>query len=135
MQNSSNDFIYDVGITGYWWSTNYGSVATYYALYRVISDMGLKTFLIDRPESATNGEGLDVFSRKFMNEYAKVSESLEWGEYEKFNDICNTFVIGSDQVWTSTSIKVYNYFFFLDFVHNDRKKISYRCSICCIRRE
>lgn len=128
MQNSSNDFIYDVGITGYWWSTNYGSVATYYALYRVISDMGLKTFLIDRPESATNGEGLDVFSRKFMNEYAKVSESLEWGEYEKFNDICNTFVIGSDQVWTSTSIKVYNYFFFLDFVHNDRKKISYAAS-------
>lgn len=123
-----NEKKYDVGITGYWWSTNYGSVATYYALYKLIDETGLKTVLIDYPESNVTGEGMDVFSRKFMNEYAEVSESCRWDELYRYNDLCDTFVIGSDQVWTATSVKSYNYFFFLDFAGDDKNKIAYASS-------
>ena len=123
-----NEKKYDVGITGYWWSTNYGSVATYYALYKLIEEYGLKPVLIDRPASNESGEGMNVFSRKFMDEYAEVSESCQWNEIYRYNDFCDTFVIGSDQVWTSTSVKGYNYFFFLDFANDDKNKIAYASS-------
>lgn len=119
---------YDVGITGYWWSTNYGSVATYYALYKVVEELGMKTVFLDRPESRENGEGMDVFSRFFMNEYAEVAESCYWHEVNQYNDLCDTFIIGSDQVWTATSIKGYGYFFFLDFADDDKNKIAYASS-------
>lgn len=119
---------YDVGITGYWWSTNYGSVATYYALYKEVEELGMKTVFLDRPESRENGEGLDVFSRTFMNEYAEVAESCYWHEVGQYNDLCDTFIIGSDQVWTATSIKGYGYFFFLDFADDNKNKIAYASS-------
>ena len=119
---------YDVGITGYWWSTNYGSVATYYALYKVVEELGMKTVFIDRPESRETGEGMNVFSRTFMNEYAEVAESCYWNEVKQYNDLCDTFIIGSDQVWTATSIKGYGYFFFLDFADDDKNKIAYASS-------
>ena len=128
MSNKETNKPYDVGITGYWWSTNYGSVATYYALYKVVEELGMKTVFIDRPESSETGEGMDVFSRTFMNEYAKVAESCYWHEVGKYNDLCDTFIIGSDQVWTATSIKGYGYFFFLDFADDDKNKIAYASS-------
>ncbi len=31
-----------VGIVGYWYATNYGSVVTYYALYKTIERLGYK---------------------------------------------------------------------------------------------
>lgn len=119
---------YDVGIVGYWWSTNYGSVATYYALYNIIKELNLNPILIDRPESSSSGEGMDVFSRRFWNSYAEISESFNWGEENQYNNLCDTFIIGSDQVWTATSIKGYNYFFFLDFAGDDKKTLSYAAS-------
>lgn len=125
-KNSSKK--YDVGIVGYWWSTNFGSVATYYALYKIIENLNMKPVFIDRPESDRFGEGLDVFSRKFMNEYAEVSYSYGYDSIGSYNELCDTFIVGSDQVWTATSIKGTNYFFFLDFADDSKKKIAYASS-------
>ena len=119
---------YDVGIVGYWWSTNYGSVATYYALYKEIEEAGLRPVLIDRPESVSTGEGTNVFSRHFMQQYATVSPSYSWSETERYNELCDTFIVGSDQVWTATAIKGSHYFFFLDFASDEKKKLAYAAS-------
>ena len=54
-----------VGIVGYWYATNYGSVLTYYALGKAIDKMGYETLFVDRPEAWLDQEGLDVISRKF----------------------------------------------------------------------
>ena len=118
---------YDIGLTGYWWPTNYGSVATYYALYRVIESMGLSVVLIDRPEKEKHTDGLNVFSRRFIESRLNTSKSLGWNKLGEFNNLCNSFMIGSDQVWAPGSITAYNYFFFLDFIH-DHKKIAYAAS-------
>ncbi len=119
---------YDVGITGYWWSSNYGSVVTYYALYRLVEQMGLKPILLDRPEKEKHGDGLDVFSRIFMETHCRTTNSLGWNELENYNSIADTFMIGSDQVWGPGAVKSYKYFFFLDFIKRAKKKIAYAAS-------
>ncbi len=124
MENTAR---YDIGLTGYWWSTNYGSVATYYALYRIIEDMGFSVILIDRPENDKHSDNSNTFSRNFMRERLNISRSLNWNELDKLNGLCNIFMIGSDQVWAPGAIKLYNYFFFLDFI-KEHKKIAYAVS-------
>lgn len=116
---------YDVGIVGYWYATNYGSVITYYALYKAIERLGYRPLLIDRPEKEKDPEGLDVFSRRFLEERVAISKSIKWYELEKIDDMCKTFVVGSDQVWTPGAIKHMGFFFFLSFICDDKKKIAY----------
>ena len=60
----------DVGILGYWYATNYGSVITYYALYKIIENLGYTAMLIDRPDKEKDAEPLTVFSREFLNNIA-----------------------------------------------------------------
>ncbi len=118
----------DVGIFGYWYATNYGSVITYYALYKVIEKMGLVPMLIDRPEKERDPEPQTVFSRRFLEKNCNISISPKWSEFEKINDLCDTFVVGSDQVWTRDAIRLMGYYFFLSFITEDKKKIAYACS-------
>lgn len=116
---------YDVGILGYWYATNYGSAITYYALYKAIEKNKQVPVLIDRPEKEKDAEGLDVFPRRFLNSHCNISESVKWEDLEKLNNICETFVIGSDQVWTRDAIRITRYMFFLNFVNNNKREIAY----------
>lgn len=115
----------DVGLVGYWYATNYGSVITYYALSKAINELGYSTVIIDCPEKEKDPEGEDVFPRKFFKTHGKVSESVRWNELEKLNDVCDNFVIGSDQVWTANATRWMRYMFFLPFVKGERRKIAY----------
>lgn len=128
MQAAANPPHYDVGITGYWWSTNYGSVATYYALYKLIEQLGYSVVLLDRPEKDKHGDGLDCFSRKFIEKRLSTSRSPKWENVAMLNELCDTFVIGSDQVWNKGAIDGYGYFFFLDFTGLEKKRIAYAAS-------
>lgn len=120
-----NKTVFDVGITGYWYATNYGSVLTYYSLYKAIEQLGYSVVLLDRPDKHMDGEPQHVFSRKFMEKYANISPSYRWSERNKFNNLCDKFIIGSDQVWTKNAILHMGYMFFLDFVSDDKVKIAY----------
>lgn len=42
---------YDVAVLGLWWSSNYGSIMTYYSLYRLIESYGYRTVIIVGRES------------------------------------------------------------------------------------
>lgn len=119
---------FDIGLVGWWYATNYGSVITYYALSLAINKFGYTTVLIDRPEKETDPEGEDVISRNFLNQHCNVSESVKWNHMNLLNDLCDTFVVGSDQVWTANAIRNMKYMFFLDFVGDDKKKIAYASS-------
>ena len=115
----------DVGLVGYWYATNYGSVVTYYALSKAINKLGYSTVIIDCPEKEKDPEGEDVFSRKFFKTHGTVSESVKWNELDKLNDCCDNFVIGSDQVWTVNATRGMRHMFFLSFVRSDKRKIAY----------
>ncbi len=118
----------DVGILGYWYATNYGSVITYYALYKIIENLGYTAMLIDRPDKEKDAEPLTVFSREFLNKYCNISISPKWKDLEQINDLCDSFIVGSDQVWTRDAIRLMGYYFFLSFITDDKKKIAYSCS-------
>ena len=115
----------DVGILGYWYATNYGSVLTYFALAKIIERLGYSVMLIDEPEKEKDAEGLDVFSRRFLEGKIDISRSVKWNELDSINEMCNTFMIGSDQVWTPGAIRHMGYFFFLKTISDTKKKIAY----------
>lgn len=116
---------FDVGLVGYWYATNYGSVVTYYALSKAINALGKSTVIIDCPEKEKDPEGEDVFPRHFFKKHGNISESVRWNELERLNDVCDNFVIGSDQVWTVNATRGMRHMFYLPFVQKGKRKIAY----------
>ena len=118
-----------IGVAGWWFASNYGSVLTYYSLCRTIEKLGYEPVLVDCPiEKNVTGTG-KTFSREFIESRLKVSDHFKWEDAGRNNDECDTFLVGSDQVWTPGSIKTMRgYFFFLDFISDDKKKIAYGIS-------
>ena len=116
---------YNVGILGYWYATNYGSVLTYYALALIIERLGYSVMLIDEPEKERDAEGLDVFSRRFLEGRVNISRSVKWNDLDKINEMCDIFMVGSDQIWTPGAIRHMGYFFFLKTISDAKKKIAY----------
>ena len=120
---------YDVGIIGVWSGLNYGSVLTYYALQQKIKEMGLSPKMIDKPGADKNDiERLNTHSRRFANEHFYISNSYALKDLYVFNRYCDSFIIGSDQVWNYGISRNFGKSFYLDFVNNDKKKIAYASS-------
>lgn len=121
---------YDVGILGVWTGCNYGSIATYYALNRIITDMGYSVLMIDKPR-LSNDPDVELqltHSRRFANEHYNISKSYLIKEIAELNSICDTFVIGSDQVWNYGISKNFGKSYYLDFATDEKKKIAYAAS-------
>ena len=117
---------YDVGIMGLWSGCNYGSIMTYYALNRVVDSMGKSILMIDKPIlSERDVEREETHSRRFGKEHYDISKQYRPNEMHELNDICDTFLIGSDQVWNYGISKNFGKLFYFDFVET---------CICCFFR-
>ena len=120
---------YDVGIIGLWSGCNYGSIATYYALNQVVSSMGKSVLMIDKPILTENDAELkETHSRIFAKNHYNISGQYHLNELYKLNDQCDTFLIGSDQVWNYGISKNFGKCFYFDFVEESKKKIAYAVS-------
>lgn len=130
MENTENKKEhYDVGIFGVWSGCNYGSVATYYALNRVISSMGKNVLMIDKPLLSDNDPEIkETHARRFGREHYHISKQYRLEQMHLLNRICDTFVIGSDQVWNYGISKNFGKAFYLDFAEEEKKKIAYAVS-------
>ena len=118
-----------VGIIGYWFATNYGGVASYYSLYKTIEELGYKPFLVENPYFDTDKEGEDVFSRNFFkNEGAKIAEPYSNANLNQLNKLSDTFLLGSDQVLTTSSLRGFGKLFLMEFAENSKKRIAYSSS-------
>ena len=119
---------YDVGILGVWVGCNYGSIMTYYALNQMITSFGYSVIMIDKVLPKNSGSDFEhqmTHSRRFGMEHYNIAPALELKDYKKFNDLCDTFVIGSDQVWNYGISKSAGKAFYLDFADDNKKKIAY----------
>lgn len=115
----------NVGIAGYWFATNYGGVASYYSLYEKIEQLGYCPFFIETPYLNSDKEGLDTFPRKFFGSRGvRISTSYRLEELEELNELADVFVLGSDQVLTSSSIKAFGPLFLMEFADSDKRKIA-----------
>ena len=117
---------FDVGIFGWWFEddyTNYGSTLTYYALMEYISSLGLSVCMITSPY---HNEGS---ASKFVKEHGyRITKTYDFNNFKEHNKNIDTFLIGSDQLWFYNCYKSWGHSLFLDFVDDDKRKISYATS-------
>ncbi len=120
---------FDVGIVGWWYGKNYGSALTYYALREVIEGLGYDTLMLEWPWRKKPFPPIsDNFVRRFAKKHYNMSAQYTFDEYPSLNNHINQFLVGSDQLWNYWDSKDMGNYYMLDFVREDRKKLSYATS-------
>lgn len=123
---------YDAGIVGLWYGLNYGSVLTYYALYRVLYDMGYDPLLIDKPTFLWSPRYADhtTLAHRFIRKHCNVSKRrVNAEDWRIQGEQCDTFIVGSDVVWNYEICgRSSGNYLFLDFVPDHKRKLSYAAS-------
>lgn len=120
---------YDVGILGVWFGCNYGSIATYYALEQTIESLGYRVLMVHQPRlKPDDGRMKGRHSIRFAREHYQISKSYHVSEIGELNQMCDTFVLGSDQIWNYGVTKIFGHSYFLDFADDTKKKIAYATS-------
>jgi len=123
---------YDVAIVGLWFGSNYGSILTYYALAKFLEDEGYSVIFLDKPKQMwranTSFNTFDTTSGKFFrSKFMVCNPKDDYRDWANLNDVCDTFIVGSDVVFNRKISNCGNHFF-LDFVDNKKRKISYASS-------
>ena len=121
---------YDVGIYGPWMSNNYGSMLTYYALCRTVESFGYDVLMIEKGKEryVQKNESYNASRRFAYQNYKAISPVYDYVNQSKLNDHCETFLLGSNQVWNYGVAKGYGLGFYFDFVKEERKKVAYGAS-------
>lgn len=122
---------FDIGYIGWWYGANYGSVLTNYALHSVLTQMGKSVLMLEWPVLSDEipARKPNNKTRRFANHFYEQSMMTKLSDFHRFNYHCNSFLVGSDQLWNWWSNRdVGSYFFFLDFVDDAHKKIAYSTS-------
>lgn len=124
---------YDVGIYGLWYGDNYGSQITYYALKNVIQDLGYSVVMISNPLDSKGEKDIDDLISAHPYQFAsrqnyEATETFSLDEMAQLNDVCDCFVLGSDQMWNYDLSRAYEYSYFFNFVTDENIKISYATS-------
>ena len=124
---------FDVGLVSNFYAGNFGGAMTQIALYHVLEDLGYSTLMIERPGNAKGAEkivqNLDrLFIEKPYPEYAIAPQFENKNEMRRLNDRCDTFVVGSDQLFQYALYRVLGEFVTLDWVSDTKKKIAYAAS-------
>lgn len=125
---------FDVALSGCFTVPNYGGELTYYALYKILNDMGYSTIMVERRADIPN---YDVpkprLFRKSPYPFYDVSRiHKNFRDQAELNRRVRRFVLGSDQIWNiplwgnGNEDPILSYSF--DYVSDYRKKISYATS-------
>ena len=120
---------FDIGFVGWWYGLNYGSALTNYALHETLVEMGKTVLMLEWPtwEKAT-WPIPDSHTRRFARRHYDISMRQTYDNLDHFNYHCESFILGSDQLWNYYSVKENGNYFFLDFVHPGKRKIAYATS-------
>lgn len=120
---------FDVGIVGWWFASNYGSSLTYYALGTILENMGKQILFVPiAKENGTPWEPEIQFTVDFLAKYFHIGKTREYHKMNEYNQFCDSFMLGSDQMWTGGATDLVGYTFFLDFVDKNKKKIAFSTS-------
>ena len=118
---------FDVGIFGWWYNMNYGANLTYFSLNRVVQEMGYSVGMVWK---GVNPEKLpDSPAIRFANKYYNVGPAFSPDEMANNNDVYDSFLLGSDQLWSPRQEKNSGKEFFFSFVDEEKNKIAYAQSL------
>lgn len=120
---------YDVGIVGWWFASNFGSALTYFGLGKILEDMGYSSIMLQLSKlNKTPWEPETQKTINFMQKHFPISEKVPIEEHHRFNAMCDSFLLGSDQLWTRGATDLLGFTFFLDFVEDSKKRLAYATS-------
>lgn len=132
-----NKIKYDIGIVSLWTWKNYGTNLTYYALYKILKDMGYAVKMLERPLNSLvpppritdiNSCKVGLF-QKSPYQPSELQIPLETrGEMRSVAEECETLMIGSDQFFNNTLNNEYGRVFHFDWVPDGKRKIVYAAS-------
>jgi polysaccharide pyruvyl transferase WcaK-like protein len=133
-----------VGIVTFHSSHNYGGALQTYALFTVLSNLGCEVKIIDRRwgsyTALTNRPFVtamkkivtvfknDVFEEFYNRYYVRTKHIRSQEELRALNEDFDIVVVGSDQVWNSDIIRTMGYYYFLDWLDPQIKRITYAVS-------
>ena len=117
---------FDVAICGGTFNSNFGATLTYYALYRYLELEGYKTVLLP-PKEDSFKEGME--KGNVFDKFCNVSANYFSDNIIKFNELANTFVLGSDQMWNhGNALGKMGPRVYLNYVRDNKTKIAYSVS-------
>lgn len=91
----------DIGIVGMWLNSNYGGALTYYGLYEAVKELGYSVLMLAQPlNSRLRPSYVDCRFQKLPyapDECARIPLNEE--ECTAYNDMCEVFLAGSDQMF------------------------------------
>lgn len=123
---------FDVGLVSNFYAVNFGGSLTQYALYNVLEDMGFSTLMIERPKSAKGiipEKVREICYEKWpYPEYALAKQYPTKDDMRELNKHCNSFVVGSDQLFQNSLFNALGGIYTLDWVANTKRKIAYAAS-------
>ena len=117
---------YDVGVVGCWYWGNYGSLLNGYATYSILTSFGLKVLNIVTPNNGFEPHAKKFFKVAYPTDV--ISEVLPFERLSEYNELCDAFVTGSDQIWNNSTPLPYSKYFHLDFAADEKTKISFATS-------
>lgn len=123
---------YGVGLVSNWYAGNFGGSLTQYALYHTIRDMGFSVLMIERPADATDKASIKTVEEIYKEfPYPSFAVSKQYSTKEQMralNNVCDRFVVGSDQLFQYTLYCDLGKFVTLDWVDDTKHKIAYAAS-------
>lgn len=115
-----------------WFGLDYGSILTAFSLAKVIERLGWEAVLMNKPPMlwTEHYDDPNNIAGKFIYKYCQVEPVAR--RAKELNDMVqrsDAVVVGSDIVWNyDVCTRQTHYHYYLDFVADDKKKISYGSS-------
>lgn len=121
---------YDIGMLGWWYGENYGSMLTYFALHQTLKSMGYTILMLHEATGYQKGRvrwSNNIAPMRFAQAHYDFTQQVDYREMKRYNDVCDMFLVGSDQLWNPDIGRVNDDCFF-DFASENKKLISYSTS-------
>lgn len=125
---------YDIGVVTVWPYCNYGSRLTSWAIYKVLNDMGYSVLMIAPPiSSLLYKEGSRILEDARFQSLPYDKEDLADIPFDildcvRFNDICECFLIPSDQNFARDCWNKNDKIASLNWVRSGKGKVGYSVS-------
>lgn len=123
---------HDIGLVSNYYAGNFGGSLTQFALYNVLNEMGYSVYMIEHPEDAITKTSIDTMKKIYIEipypEQDRAPMFKNKLEMRKLNDVCESFVVGSDQLFQYTLYELMGRYVTLDWVDDNKRKIAYAAS-------
>lgn len=128
--NNALEYKIKTGIVGPWMNTNIGGALTYYGLYAALEQMGYSPVMISQPRGVEWDPAPEVCGFKKIPYPAHAIAPIKTGyvQQREYNDGCDTYIVGSDQLFTGEMMRILDGYADLEWASAKSKKIAYAAS-------